>query len=206
MLCLVFSFLVGFLSSFSLPFSGFLFCLFVCFLLSFSSLHPSPISSFLSFPFLFLPIVCSLSGWSVNSPGSPCLGMPLCSVNTFPRFILVLCFSVCLGSAPFLPCSPAPPESCVLVVLLSPRWAPPLRVYWFTHPVLVPLRFCALPVSSIAHPSGVVVLFSSSVFVFVRRLSLSVVFLSAFSMGSPWPGSSVGVVFLHSIGTKASSQ
>ena len=29
-------------------------------------------------------------------------------------------------------------------------------------------------------------------------------FLGAFAMGSPWPGSSVGVTFLHSIGTKAS--
>ena len=109
-------------------------------------------------------------------------------------------FSVCLGSAPFLPSSPAPPVSCVLVILLSPRWAPPLRVYWFTHPALVPLRFCALPVSSIAPP------LRCRGSVFVRRLSPSVVFLSAFAMGSPWPGSSVGVVFLHSIGTKASSQ
>ena len=38
---------------------------------------------------------------------------------------------------------------------------------------------------------------------FVRRLSLLVVFFSAFAMGSPWSGSSVGYGFSHSIGTKA---
>ena len=38
---------------------------------------------------------------------------------------------------------------------------------------------------------------------FVRRLSPSVVFFSAFAMGSPWSGSSVCYGFYHSIGTKA---
>ena len=73
--------------------------------------------------------------------------------------------SVCIGSAPFLPSSP-PPVSYGLVVVLSPRWAPPLRVYWLSHPTMVPLWFCALlSVSNLAYPSVVVVLFSSSIFV-----------------------------------------
>ena len=38
---------------------------------------------------------------------------------------------------------------------------------------------------------------------FVRHLSPSAVFFSAFAMGSPWSGSSVGYGFSHSIGTKA---
>ena len=55
----MFSFLVGFLSSFYLPFSGFLFC--VSFAVSFSrslSLPPSTVS--LSFFLTFLPLLCSL--------------------------------------------------------------------------------------------------------------------------------------------------
>ena len=73
--------------------------------------------------------------------------------------------SVCIGSAPFLPSSP-PPVSYGLVVVLSPRWDPPLRVYSLSHPTMVPLWFCALlSVSNLAYPSVVVVLFSSSVFV-----------------------------------------
>ena len=74
--------------------------------------------------------------------------------------------SVCIGSAPFLPSSHAPPVSYGMVGVLSPRWAPPLRVYWLSHPTMVPLWFCALlSVSNLAYPSVVVVLFSSSVFV-----------------------------------------
>ena len=66
-----------------------------------------------------------------------------------------------------------------------------------------PLWFCdLLSVSNLAYPTVVVVLFlPPSSF---RPLSVSVGCVPrAFAMGSPWPGSSVGVVFLLSIGTKA---
>ena len=93
--------------------------------------------------------LASLRGQGRSSPGCPC-SVP----------------SVCLCLAPFLPSSPAPPVSCSLVVFLSLGQAPPLRASWLTHPAMVSLGLCALlSVSSLAHPSGVVVLFYSSVFV-----------------------------------------
>ena len=65
-----------------------------------------------------------------------------------------------------------------------------------------PLWFCdRLSISYLTYLYVVLVLFFFLRLRFVRRLSPSVVFLSAFAMGSPWPGSSVG--FLHSIGTMA---
>ena len=117
---------------------------------------------------VFLP---SLPSWSVGSPGSPHLGVPLCSGVLFPGLSL---FCIFFGSAPFLPSSPAPPVSYGLVVGFSPRWAPPLRVYWLSSNI-GPLWFCdLLSVSFLAYPSVVVVLFSSSVFVLsavcLRRL------------------------------------
>ena len=84
---------------------------------------------------VFLP---SLPSWSVGSPGSPRLGVPLCSGGTLPRVVLVLCLRL-VGSAPFLPSSP----------VLSPRWAPPLRVYWLSHPTMVLCGFvigCLSPI------------------------------------------------------------
>ena len=111
---------------------------------------------------MFLP---SLPSWSVGSPGSLRLGVPLCSGGLFPGLSLFCVFGLYrFGSLPsFLSCS-----SSVLRprVVLSPRWAPPLPVYWLSHPTMVPLWFCALlSVSNLAYPSVVVVLFSSSVFV-----------------------------------------
>ena len=49
--------------------------------------------------------------------------------GALPRVVLVLCLRF-VGSAPLLPSSPAPPVSYRpgLVVVLSPRWAPPLLV------------------------------------------------------------------------------
>ena len=94
---------------------------------------------------MFLP---SLTSWSVGSPGSPRLGVPLCSGGLFPGLSL-FCIFGCIGSAPFLPSSPAPPVSYDLVVVLSHRWAPPLRVYWLSHPTMVHCGFvicCLSPI------------------------------------------------------------
>ena len=86
--------------------------------------------------------------------------------GALPRVVLVLYLrfvSVRLPS--FLPSSPAPPVSFGLVVVLSPRWAPPLRVSWLSHPTMVHCGFVFCCLSNLAYPSIVVVLFSSSVFV-----------------------------------------
>ena len=85
---------------------------------------------------VFLP---SLPSWSVGSPGSPSLGVPLCSRGRGGSSQCCPCSvsPICIGSAPFLPSSPAPPVSYGLVVVLSPRWAPPLRVYWLSYPTMI---------------------------------------------------------------------
>ena len=103
--------------------------------------------------------------------------------------------SVCIGLAPFLPSSPAPPVSYSLVVVLSPRWAPPLQVYWLTHQAMVPLRFCAvLSVSSLAHPSAVMILFYSSVFVSSAVCLRRVCSLVSSRWGHPRLGRVLGLV------------
>ena len=143
---------------------------------------------------MFLP---SLSSWSVGSPGSLRLGMPLRSGVLFPGLSLF-----CIGSASFLASSPAPSVSYGLVVVFPLGG---LLLYGCIGSLLQ--RWSAVVLSSVvclqsSFPTFVVVLFlPPSSF---RPPSVSVGCVpSAFAMGSPWPGSSIGVVFLHSIGTKA---
>ena len=66
--------------------------------------------------------------------------------GALPRVALVLCLRF-VGSAPFLPSSPAPPVSYGLVVVLSPRWASPLWVYWLSHPTIV---FCGFVIGCLS--------------------------------------------------------
>ena len=94
---------------------------------------------------VFLP---SLPSWSVGSPGSPRLGCP-CVRGGSSQGCPCSVSSVCLGSAPFLPSSPAPPVSYGLAVVLSPRWDPPLRVYWLSHPTMVHCDFVICCLSSV---------------------------------------------------------
>ena len=94
---------------------------------------------------VFLP---SLPSWSVGSPGSPRLGVPLCSGVLFPGLSLFCIFGLYrFGFLPsFLSCSSGVlrPGGC-----FSPRWAPPLLGYWLSHPTLVHCGFvicCLSPI------------------------------------------------------------
>ena len=124
--------------------------------------------------------------------------------GALPRVVLVLYLrfvSVRLPS--FLPSSPAPPVSYSLAVVFPLGG---LLLYGcisslFQHWSAVVLSSVVCLQSSF-HTFVMVLFLPPSSF---RPPSVSVGCVpSAFAMGSPWPGSSVGVLFLHSIGTKAS--
>ena len=154
---------------------------------------------------VFLP---SLPSGSVGSPGSPCLSVPLYSgvgggEGALPRVVLVLYLrfvSVRLPS--FLP--------LLLLRCLSARWLffplGGLLLYGRLGSLLQQWSTVVL-CSVVCLQSSLPLHCRGSVFFprlcFVLRLSPSVGFLSAFAMGPPWTGASVGVGFLHSIGTKA---
>ena len=76
--------------------------------------------------------VPTLPSWSVDSPGSPSLALPLRSGVLFPGYPCSCLRFVSVR----LPSFPAPQVSYGLVVV-SPRWSPHLRVYWFSHPTFV---------------------------------------------------------------------
>ena len=108
-----------------------------------------------------VPLVCSLLlvvcscllsrvvQWVLQ--GLHVLACPGIRGGFFPGLSLFCIFGLCrFGSCPsFLPSSPAPPVSFGLVIVLSPRWGPPLRVYWFSHPPMVHCGFvfcCLSPI------------------------------------------------------------
>ena len=149
---------------------------------------------------VFLP---SLPSWSVSSRGSPRLWRTPMVRGALTRVVLVLCLRFVSDRLPsFLP--------LLLLRFLRPGGCSFPWVGSSTTGVLAASSGDGFP----GVVCSVVCLRSSSplrcrcyVFFlrlrFVRRLSPSVVFFSAFAMGSPWSGSSVGYGFSHSIGTKA---
>ena len=139
---------------------------------------------------VFLP---SLPSGSVGSPGFPRLSVPLYSGGALPRVGLVLCLrvvSVWLRS------------SLPLLLLRC------LSAWWWFFPLgglllygclgsLIQQWSTVVLCSVVCLPSSLPLHCRGSVFFlrlrFVLRLSPLVIFLSAFAMGSPWAGSSVGV-------------
>ena len=146
--------------------------------------------------FSFLRVVCSCLLSPVGrlaSPGSTRLWRPPVVRGALPLAVLVLClWFVSIRLHSFLP-----------LLLLRFVGSSTMCVFAYSSGVGFPGVVCSI----VCHQSSSPLRCRGSVLFlrlrFVRRLSPSVVFFSAFAMRSPLSGSSVGYGFSHSIGTKA---